>query len=69
MSMEKNGAISNDTPCCGGGSCSSKQASDLPGQLLMSFPTDDVTADALEADITKQAVDAVKQSSKPVTAD
>lgn len=69
MSMEKNGAISNDTPCCGEDSRSSKQAGDLPGQLFMQFPADKVTADALDADITKQAVDVVKQSSKSATVD
>jgi len=61
MSMEKNGAISKDTPCCGGG-CHSKQAAE--GQLPQ-FPENAEQADAMEQDLTKSAVDAVEQASKP----
>jgi hypothetical protein len=58
MSMEKNGAISSNTPsgCCGGG-CHQKRASDVT-QLKL-FPTDKDQADALEQDTTKAAIDAV----------
>jgi hypothetical protein len=58
MSMEKNGAISSNTPsgCCGGG-CHQKQSSDR--QMVFQFPKDAEQADAMEQDVTKQAVDAV----------
>lgn len=62
MTMEKNGAISKGTPCCGGG-CNSKQASDLKQMFL--FPETEEQADAMEQDLTKSAIDAVEQASKP----
>ena len=75
MSMEKNGAISNQTPsggCCGGkSSCDNhpdaearkKMASDAQGQKIL-FPSDDKEADGLEQDLTKAAIDAVKKKSE-----
>ena len=72
MSMEKNGAISNQTPsgCCGGG-CGShpdaiarqKMASEAQNQKML-FPSDDKEADGLEQDLTKAAIDAVKKQSE-----
>jgi len=58
MSMEKNGAISSNTPsgCCGGG-CRQKQASEYI-QLRL-FPNSKEQADALDQDATKTAIDAV----------
>lgn len=75
MSMEKNGAISNQTPqtgCCGGG-CNShpdavarqKMAQEATGtKQKMLFPADSTEADALEKDLTKEAIDAVKRSTE-----
>jgi len=59
--MEKNGAINSGTPngCCGGGCHSEKQASQLP-----LFPEDQQTADAMEGDLTKKAIDAVAEKSQ-----
>ena len=62
MSMEKNGAISSETPGCCGGSCQTKKAQDV--QLPL-FPETSQEADAMEQDITKQAVDSVEAASKP----
>lgn len=64
MSMEKNGAISSETPnnqCCGGG-CHSKQASQE--RQLPPFPETEEQADAMEQDLTKSATDAVEKASK-----
>ena len=65
MSMEKNGAISADTPqpCCGG-SCDSKSASADPSQLTKGFPETKEQADSVDQDLTKSAVDAVANASK-----
>jgi len=59
MSMEKNGAISSETPsgCCGSG-CHQKKASEHR-QLELEFPETCNQADAIEQDVTKNAVDAV----------
>lgn len=59
--MEKNGAINSGTPngCCGGNCHSEKQASQLP-----LFPEDQQTADAMEGDLTKKAIDMVTEQSK-----
>jgi hypothetical protein len=63
MSMEKNGAISSDTPgCCGGGGCDSKKAQD---EQRLLFPETAQEADTLEEDLTKRAVDSVKAASTP----
>lgn len=66
MSMEKNGAISSNTPnCCGGGSCSSvKQADDFKQREL--FPMDIKTADNFDRDLTKAVIDAVKTASTKI---
>jgi len=75
MSMEKNGAISNQTPsggCCQGkSSCNShpdavarqKMAADAQKQKML-FPTSDKEADGIEQDLTKAAIDAVQKQSK-----
>lgn len=65
MSMEKNGAISSNTPGCGNGCGCFKQASARESVQLELFPEDVATADAIDIDLTKKAVDAVQQSSKP----
>jgi hypothetical protein len=63
MSMEKNGAISSNTPGCKNNCGCAKQAEDLvQGEL---FPESIKQADAIDGDLTKQAVDAVRQCSKP----
>lgn len=64
--MEKNGAVSADTPgqCCGG-NCHSKEATDGSNHMTGRFPQTEAQADSLDGDITKQAVDAVEQASNP----
>ncbi len=63
MSMEKNGAISSNTPSCHNNCGCAKQASELrQGEL---FPEDVAAADAIDGDLTKKAVDAVQKCSKP----
>jgi hypothetical protein len=67
MSMEKNGAISSNTPQADcdnrcGCNCKTKQASEWV-QLEL-FPEDAATADAIDRDVIKDAADAVKQASK-----
>jgi hypothetical protein len=63
MSMEKNGAISSSTPGCENDCGCAKQANEMrQGEF---FPKDVATADAIDGDLTKQAVDAVQQRSKP----
>ncbi len=77
MSMEKNGAISNQTPqtgCCGGkSSCNThpdaqarqKMASEANGnKQKVLFPADSTEADELEKDLTKEAIDAVKRNTE-----
>lgn len=64
MSMEKNGAISSNTPQPGCGKncgCTTKQAAEL--RQLELFPDDVRTADALDRDLVKDAVDTVKNAS------
>jgi hypothetical protein len=66
MAMEKNGAISNETPNCGNNCGCSKQASArqqnlTPGSL---FPDTIKEANAMDDDITKRAVEAVRASTK-----
>lgn len=74
--MEKNGAISSDTPCCRGG-CRNfvKQSSQHPDSIARQemleqanckqktlFPQNDKEADSLDFDLTKAAIDiAAKQ--------
>jgi hypothetical protein len=66
MTMEKNGAISSETPgCCGGGFNPKEASADNQPQQLKLFPETDVEADAMEQDLTKQAVDSVEDASKP----
>lgn len=67
--MEKNGAITTNTPRCGGGcgcggNCSCKTKTADAKQLLL-FPDTDEAANNLDQDLIKKAVDAVKDSSKP----
>ena len=64
MTMEKNGAISRDTPCCGGG-CHSKTAGAQEGGQFPQFPETEKQADSLDQDPTKSAIDAVEQASTP----
>lgn len=73
--MEKNGAITSDTPrwcnCCGkicGNSCgcNAKTASAQDGVKQLSlFPDTDEVADILDQDLIKQAVEMVQANSKP----
>lgn len=61
MTMEKNGAISSDTPdagCCGGG-CSRKQAAEFT-----QFPETAEAADNLDSDFLKRAVAEVQAASR-----
>ena len=62
--MEKNGAISNNTPGCGNncGCFRTKQAEAAPGQKEM-FPNNQAAADQIDNDLTKLAADAVKKAS------
>jgi hypothetical protein len=67
--MEKNGAITTNTPRCGGGcgcggNCSCKTKTASAKQLLL-FPETKEIADNLDQDLIKQAVELVKDSSKP----
>lgn len=70
--MEKNGAITTNTPRCGGcsggcgcgGNCSCKTKTAGAKQLLL-FPETKEIADNLDQDLIKQAVELVKDSSKP----
>ena len=66
MSMEKNGAISSDTPsqCCGG-NCHSNQLNEKTGSDGTAFPETEKQANEMEQDITKQAIDSVAKSSNP----
>jgi len=73
--MEKNGAISSETPryvsppSCGG-SCNCKKVKQansaitgMPKQLEFTFPEDTKTADAIDNDTMKEAIDCVKNAS------
>jgi hypothetical protein len=70
MTMEKNGAISSATPnSCGNGcGCNKvKQANSVESkqlkQLEFTFPEDTKTADAIDKDTMKEAIDCVKNAS------
>lgn len=70
MTMEKNGAISSETPNSCGKGCGCKkvkQASSFipsqPKQLEFTFPEDTKTADAIDKDLMKEAIDCVKNAS------
>lgn len=65
MSMEKNGAISSNTPGCGNYCGCAKQASEREPVQLELFPDDIATADVIDGDLTKKAADVVQQCSKP----
>lgn len=58
--MEKNGAISNQTPGCGCGNGQCKKAAD---EDTVVYPTDTNEANKLESDVTKSLVDTVKSAS------
>ncbi len=64
--MEKNGAISSNTPRCGGncGCFKTKNAAaaDAPGQQTF-FPQSQSEADQIDNDLIKSAADAVKKAS------
>tara|TARA_R110000751_G_scaffold80734_2_gene162823 strand:+ start:718 stop:948 length:231 start_codon:yes stop_codon:yes gene_type:complete len=66
MSMEKNGAINSGTPqggCCGGSTgCESEKKAAT--QLELKFPEDSQTADAMEGDLIKKAIDQVADSTQ-----
>lgn len=63
--MEKNGAISCNTPCCG---CNCKD-NDITSKTALEqlwknpFPSSSAEADAMENDLTKEAVEVVKNQS------
>lgn len=63
--MEKNGAISCNTPCCG---CNCKDKDNTTKIALEQihakvFPSSAEEADAMENDLTKEAVEAVRNQS------
>lgn len=69
--MEKNGAISNQTPrpCCSGGRCaprlprgSVKRAQEEPPTEVV-FPTTTAEADSLDSDLSKTAAEVVAKAS------
>lgn len=64
--MEKNGAISNHTPCCGGGcrkmTKEGAEADALARQKML-FPDVKELADKIDNDLTKQAIEAVVDKS------
>lgn len=65
MTMEKNGAISSQTPTDGGCRCNcEKRAVEL--RQLELFPQDAQTADALDGCLAKKAAEAVRNASLPV---
>lgn len=66
MSFEKNGAISSNTPQAGrrNNSGGVKQANVT--QLKLRFPEDEQTADMLDDDLIKNAVEVVKHASNGV---
>lgn len=70
MTMEKNGAISSATPSTCGNNCGCgkiKQAGSREPeklkQLEFTFPEDTKTADAIDKDTMKEAIDCVKNAS------
>jgi len=76
--MEKNGAISSNTPCCKGGCKTFVNRVDIPADIAAKqaqltqkmaqqkslFPDNEKEADTLEHDLTKQAIDAVVEESR-----
>ena len=76
--MEKNGAISSDTPCCRGRCKTFAKRIDIPADIVAKqeqltqkiakqkslFPENSEEADAIEYDLTKQAIDSVVNESK-----
>jgi hypothetical protein len=64
MAMEKNGAISNETPSCGNNCGCAKQASAQNLTQGTQFPGTIKEANALDDDITKRVVEAVRASTK-----
>jgi hypothetical protein len=64
--MEKNGAISNQTPSCGNNCGCSKQASEaLRTKQYTAYPTNNQQADIIDTDTLKQAAEMVKDAFKP----
>ena len=61
--MEKNGAISQDTPCEKPGCCR-KLSNEKLAQLTFNFPADEKTADQLDGGLMKDAADAVNKATK-----
>lgn len=65
--MEKNGAISNETPCCRGGCKSfikkSEQHPDAIARQKQLFPETDEAANQIDQDITKKAIETVADCS------
>jgi len=66
MAMEKNGAISSETPSCGNNCGCAKQASVQHQNLVQKslFPDTIKEANAMDNDITKRIVEAVRTSAK-----
>jgi hypothetical protein len=66
MSMEKNGAISSETPGCKSCGCGRTKLAaairSLPGQMPL-FPETVAEADKIDRDVTKSAADAVRDAS------
>ena len=61
--MEKNGAISQETPCAEPGCCR-KPSGEKIAQQTAEFPKDAETADRLDGGLMKDAADAVKQATR-----
>lgn len=61
--MEKNGAISNCTPCCGGSCKKDKKLEKLADNVQKVFPSSKGEADSIDNDLTKKAIDLVQQKS------
>jgi hypothetical protein len=61
MTMEKNGAISSETPSCGNKRCACRTK--LAASDFKEFPETEAQADHLDQDITKKAADVVKSAS------
>ena len=72
MTMEKNGAISSDTPnagqCCGGNACGSEKkggaAAPMQLELDSKFPTNEKQANAMDDDLTARLNNSVERASK-----
>ena len=61
--MEKNGAISKDTPC-DKPDCCRKSGGEKLAQMAFNFPEDEKTADRLDGGLMKDVVDAVNKATK-----